>query len=519
MDDRSAEWIHLLLTGKDNSIVIFGHPNPPILYKLTKTAKEVYLISSENGDYHNDNVETINLQPENIFTIADQTVQMAIIIKELPASDYVFKELKRVLTPGGRLAVFLNGRGLEIFRKETRLRRKLAGFGFSDVEMYGIVPGIHDPRWIVPIDNGRDTALALELYQPSLSTAKTKKFIAKALGCLGLSRFLTRDTILLAKHSDTESKDLKQIFKEVLGRKDVRLALFTGTPGYHRKVAIQAWGKNGEILAYGKLAENEQTYKLLENEVGTLNRLSSLCLTKGVVPEVLFWGDIGTGNLLIQTTCKKSYSRTLHKLTQLHVDFLAELFSKTSRKQMFGQSHCFLELKKRIEKLAGNLNNAWTERLIKGLRYIGDGLAKTELPLGLCHKDFVPWNTFYNGKRLFVFDWEYAREESIPFWDIFHFVVQHNILVRRKKPLVILNILTGGDKSLLNLMTKYANVLNLNPELNLHLLLFYLSDISCLYLDKLNKQITIEDKEKACLNTWGQMIDLILNKPESLCES
>lgn len=520
MDERSAEWIHLLLTGKDNSVLVFGHPIASILFELSKIAKKVYLVSTtEHGNYHDDNVEMINLRLENIFTIADQTVQAGIIITEPFDSDYVFKELQRVLPPGGKLAILSNGCGFRALKRETRLRKKLVRSGFTDIEMYGIVPGMQDPRWIVPIDNGRDAAVALQLYQPNLPSAKIKKSISQILSYSGLSRLLTTDTILFAKCSGSNSKDLKEVFKKALGRTDVRLAIFTGTPGYHRKVAIQAWGKNGEILAYGKLAENEQTYRLLENEVRILKCLSSLRFTKGRVPEVLFWGDIGSGNLLIQTTCKKAYSRTSHKLTQSHVEFLAELFSKTFRKQIFGKSYCFLKLKSRIDKLVKNQNNAWAKRLAKGLRYIESNLEKNELPLGLCHRDFVPWNTFYNGKRLFVFDWEYAREESIPFWDMFHFVIQHNILVRRKKPLVILNILTGGDKDLSSLINRYASVLNLNPDLNLHLLLFYLCDISCFYLNKLNKQMTIEDKEKNSLDTWAQMIDLLLNKPESLCAS
>jgi Phosphotransferase enzyme family len=48
-------------------------------------------------------------------------------------------------------------------------------------------------------------------------------------------------------------------------------------------------------------------------------------------------------------------------------------------------------------------------------------LGKTRLPFHFCHGDFTPWNMKQNGKKLFIFDWEYASEAGPPAWDLFHF--------------------------------------------------------------------------------------------------
>ncbi len=48
-------------------------------------------------------------------------------------------------------------------------------------------------------------------------------------------------------------------------------------------------------------------------------------------------------------------------------------------------------------------------------------LKDKSLPFGLAHRDFVPWNIYFANNGIFVFDWEYADEQCIPFWDIIHF--------------------------------------------------------------------------------------------------
>jgi len=44
------------------------------------------------------------------------------------------------------------------------------------------------------------------------------------------------------------------------------------------------------------------------------------------------------------------------------------------------------------------------------------------------------------------------------------------------------------------------------------MLLFYLCDISCFYLYKISKQGQSSEEEKKSVNTWGEMLDLILSK-------
>ena len=515
MDERFAEWTHFLITGRDNKVLIFGSPSPPIVRKLFKMTKNVFLASDKNIPFEGSGIKRIKLKQNSIFPIANQSIDAAVIIEQKIA-DYIFIELKRILIPGSKIAIFLREKEhkkvklakiLSLLKKERQIRRKLRKYNFVDIETYTIIPGIHDPRWILPLDSKKQAAASLQLYQPSLFGAKIKKFLFRVFSYLGFVRALTTNRIVFAKHHQTVSNDLKNIFEEVLGEKNIKLALFTGTPGYHRKVTIQAMGPNGDVLAYGKLAENEQTYKLLKNEVDILNYLASLHLTKAAIPKVLFWGTMSNSKLLIQSTRKKLGSHGIYRLTDLHLNFLGELFTKTTRREIFRKSQCFLKLEKNIGELSKHLDNKWKQRLIRGIKYIGSELGEAEVPLGFCHGDFTPWNTFLDSGKLFVFDWEYATKQSIPLWDIFHFLIHPRILVKKDRAETIVRKVKNH-----NLLQQYLSFVNINNHEMEVMLLFYLCDISCFYLYKISKQGQSSEEEKKSVNTWGEMLDLILSK-------
>jgi len=489
MDERFAEWTHFLITGRDNKVLIFGSPSPPIVRKLLKMTKNVFLASDKNIPFENSSIKKIKLKQNSIFPIANQSIDAAVIIEQKIA-DYIFIELKRILIPGSKIAVFLEEKEhkkvklakiLSLLKKERQIRRKLRKYNFVDIETYTIIPGIHDPRWILPLDSKKQAVASLQLYQPSLFGAKIKKFLFRVFSYLGFVRALTTNRIVFAKHRQTVSNDLKNIFKEVLGEKNIKLALFTGTPGYHRKVTIQAMGPNGDILAYGKLAENEQTCKLLKNEVDILNYLASLHLTKAAIPKVLFWGAISNGNLLIQSTEKKLTSYRTHRLINLHIDFLVEIFNKTARKQKFKESKCLQELEERVRGLRGRVSNDWFNILKRSIEIIVNNIGDERIPLGLCHGDFTPWNILNSKERLFIIDWEFAKQEFVPFYDVLHFEIHTNLVLKSNKesPKMFLHF----GKKFMNFVTKYAYLTNSNISFLNIFTLFYLCDYCSFYLD------------------------------------
>ncbi|MEK7780238.1 MAG: phosphotransferase, partial [Verrucomicrobiota bacterium] len=63
-------------------------------------------------------------------------------------------------------------------------------------------------------------------------------------------------------------------------------------------------------------------------------------------------------------------------------------------------------------------------------------LAEVEVHPAIVHGDFAPWNIKVaprDGSWL-VLDWERGERDGVPGWDWFHFVIQPELLVKRRKP-------------------------------------------------------------------------------------
>lgn len=65
---------------------------------------------------------------------------------------------------------------------------------------------------------------------------------------------------------------------------------------------------------------------------------------------------------------------------------------------------------------------------------IEEALRSTPLRTTLAHGDFAPWNIREHNGKWTVLDWERGEEFGIPGWDWFHYIVQTEVLVRRRSP-------------------------------------------------------------------------------------
>jgi Phosphotransferase enzyme family len=63
--------------------------------------------------------------------------------------------------------------------------------------------------------------------------------------------------------------------------------------------------------------------------------------------------------------------------------------------------------------------------------------------LGVAHGDCAPWNLLRSGDSWVLVDWERATASAPPFHDVFHFIVQSHVLIRRPNADAILAGLGG----------------------------------------------------------------------------
>jgi hypothetical protein len=333
------------------------------------------------------------------------------------------------------------------------------------------------------------------------------------LSRLGLIPGIVLDCIVVAHklplyYDSTQS--LRGFLREILGRADFVLALASGTPGHYRKATIQAMSCDGDVLAYAKVSDTLQAIELLRQEARLLNRLERLNSLYGKTPRLLGFQERDGTTILVQSSPEPGVREGPTKLEESHVRFLLDVFSLTVDHQSFAESQALARVRRRIEHLERHMSSVWRDRLSKALGISLTTLKPLSLPLGLCHGDFAPWNTCVNRGRLFVFDWEYGHEYGPPFWDLFHFVTQHGILVKKRSGHSLVNALLHPKGTLGNSFAVYANALGLDLKLLPALLTFFLCDVVSFYLEMYDRAGQISPEGHRLLRTWAEMLDILV---------
>lgn len=120
-----------------------------------------------------------------------------------------------------------------------------------------------------------------------------------------------------------------------------------------------------------------------------------------------------------------------HELSVNEIEFLTELAKKTAVRKKYEQTDFFQSVNRLKEGLPVLIQNGYdvcyVERAVDRI----EEYYKKQPVFCVCHRDFTPWNMFYNSKELFVFDFEYACFEYPPYLDAIHFVVQTAIFEKK----------------------------------------------------------------------------------------
>jgi thiamine kinase-like enzyme len=365
-------------------------------------------------------------------------------------------------------------------------------------EIFCLIPSASNPRWLIPLKNHQLFIASLALYQPSLLRAKVIKRLTILFARLGIAGMLVKNRLYFERNDE--------FIRKIFNRNDLYYAVFTGTESSHRKVTVQVMDEKGRILGYIKVADSDKIDALLKNEAELLRDLSKLKVEKGLFPEVLYYGSAGDVNILVLDSVKSSKSTYSSRLSEKHIEFLAELFNKTSYKEMlFSESSFFNWLQDRVrrledEKLRGSEKGTYQRALDSLERKLGI----EKVPLGLCHRDFTPWNTFFHNRKLYVFDWEYSEREYPPLMDVFHFIVQDGIQVRHLKPEKLIKRVLGHGKWL----SVYCGLVGVKESLIVPLFVCYLLDISLLYIER--ERGNLSPNILKVVETWREMIEIII---------
>lgn len=266
--------------------------------------------------------------------------------------------------------------------------------------------------WLVPLSNRRATAAGLDMLQPSNWQAALAKRVARLIARIGPRFALGPEHLRL---SDAP------VLVDIFGQAGLCCAYFTGTDGPHRKTAVQIMTASGKIVGYAKITRNPWVKPFLENEAVLLRQLSAMNLRAVDVPRLISYRDGGDSAWLVTDSLRAPGHVLPYSLGTAHFAFLAELAGNTVH---YSGADTLTDLARIIETLRQKLTEDWTVRLCAGISRLTPHAEA--MPVGLAHGDFTPWNSFLLGKRLYVFDWEYAHPAYPLGYDQVHFTLSAN---------------------------------------------------------------------------------------------
>ncbi|MBS0124929.1 aminoglycoside phosphotransferase family protein [Thetidibacter halocola] len=290
----------------------------------------------------------------------------------------------------------------------------MAALGVTPVasggQAFAVVAARSNPRWwLLPLDSRRATAAGLEMLQPVTTAAGLAKVAMRGLARVGPLGMLGRGQVRLSGLPDLSG---------AFDGQAAHMACFTGTEGPHRKTALQVMDKTGGILGYAKLSRAAHVRTYVRNEAKVLRQLAGMGLASADVPRVLSLRDDAALTLLVTDSLKSASHSAPRQPGPAHLRFLEELRDRTRRT---GAGLVLDGLAQRMATLATRAGKGWTDRIAR-VRTALAPMADT-IPVCLVHGDFTPWNSFLQGGRLYVFDWEYARPDWPVGFDLAHFLL------------------------------------------------------------------------------------------------
>ena len=351
--------------------------------------------------------------------------------------------------------------------------------------------------WLLPNERLRT---GLCLYQPSsIKGIMLKRTLPVFSKFIWLGRpFFAR--VGISRTSDFISREiygyLNTMFYE---HKEVLFAVFLGTPSVHQKVTIQIYCGNN-ILGYCKITKNKDIFSIFQHENKVLDYLKN----KGInnIPSCMACEQICDGLYsFVQTTKKTIKSIVTHRLSCKELEFVEILKNRTSTQRSYDTTdYCksISYLKTHLTKM--EKNGYEIEMLEKSICVIERYCIGAIHEYSFCHRDFTPWNMFYDDGELFVFDFEYARYQYPPYLDLIHYFLQTSIF---EKKLGVREIYSNYATACQNGILKGCFE---NYKLSL---LMYLLDIISLYLERENDYFCGDVKHN--MDIWVSLCETIQN--------
>ncbi len=319
-------------------------------------------------------------------------------------------------------------------------------------------------RWIFPANS--NVAGYLSLYNTGTWKGKLYKQISHLAWTFGQGNRLVSGTIYLQQNLINQVK--QQYGIEV----DETVSFFTGTRGATRK-AVMEIHKGKTCMGFVKIPVTDTSKKLVQNEIDMLASLGKYDFTTLSLPTL---SKKINGNARISNV-KPGIIISADRITAIHSKALAELYNISHERKLIFETSAWITITNNMEFLKqemlfnNGLNSNQTKRIIYLLKKLYNVISVAdEIPVSVSHGDFTPWNMYCDDQRLYVYDWELARNGIPMLFDLFHFTFQSTILQQRKGYDEVMKNICNWQQTPLIKQLVYKYKINSLLHFNLYLL-------------------------------------------------
>jgi hypothetical protein len=265
------------------------------------------------------------------------------------------------------------------------------------------LPHALSPRWVLPRGPRRVAVAGPSIYQPVTVQGRIGWELARIAASLGAFRFIPR------------SQPPPRIVREALASHIPARATLAVTRANHPgRYMVAVITEAGEIAAIAKVASDSQGRERLHAEAEALSRFGP-CLGSSVrAPSVIARED---GLLLLEPAAWRPRQRPWVLPIEV-AQACGELFRLT---------------------------------------------ASPEGSKGGAHGDLAPWNLLRTEAGWMVVDWEDARDDAAPFFDVFHYLVQAHALLGHPSGKQLLRGLSAGDGWVGSALRAYGTAARVPP--------------------------------------------------------
>jgi len=256
-----------------------------------------------------------------------------------------------------------------------------------------------------------------------------------------------------------------------------------------RKNIVTVFSSDGSLESFSKFSSGEQGEEIIENEVKILQYLADYEFDTAIVPKIVSYQTNLERSFL--EISPKSVLKFPKRMCEIHVDWLIELFSKTSTLALFKESAFFPEIHDKLKVIKfyfHDQSSAWLDELCEDMV---SAIHDLNLPFGLVQREFPFYHACLIGdsKKLFVFDWEFGRANYPPLFDLFHCLLSDKYISGAGNVLFpdrVTKTLFDSKQSQV-FIKRYLEGLNLSSKIVYPLFILFLIDQLACYLPFVNE--------------------------------